>query len=279
MEDLQGYPDLPNPAVLCDAHLMSPYGAYESVPEIAALYDGLPVYSERNDVNFYVDLCRKASGEILELGCGTGRILLPVAKAGGQITGLDYSAQMLEGCRQKLPDALQDRVTLIQGDMTDFRLDREFSLVLIPFRPLQHLLSVEEQLSCLRSVHRHLGENGKMVFDVFNPDPKRLTGPPDREETEDTPEHKLRDGRVLRRTFRVTARRPSEQVSEVQIAYYIGGRRLVQEFPFRYFYRFEVEHLLARAGFRIAALYGNFDRSPFADDSPEMIFVAEKAGR
>jgi SAM-dependent methyltransferase len=258
---------------------MSPYGAYESVHEIAALYDSLPVYSERVDIGFYVDLCRRAMGEILELGCGTGRILIPAAEAGCHITGLEYSRLMLEGCRRKLPDALHDHVTLVQGDMTGFRLDREFALVLIPFRPLQHLTTVEEQLACLRCVYQHLEPRGRLVFDVFNPDPARLTGPPDPQELEDTPEHRLPDGRVLRRTFRVTARHPAEQVNEIEIIYYLENSRLVQSFPFRYYYRFEVEHLLARAGFRVAALYGNFDRSPFTDRSPEMIFVAEKAGR
>ena len=258
---------------------MSPYGAYESVPEIAALYDSLPVYTERADTRFYIDLCRKASGEILDLGCGTGRILIPAAQAGCHITGLDYSHQMLEGCRRKLPDALHDHVTLVQGDMTSFRLDREFSLVLIPFRPFQHLITVEEQLACLRSVHRHLGSKGRLAFDVFHPDAARLTGPPDTEEVVDTPEVSLPDGRKLRRSFRVTERHPAQQINHIDLVYYVDGRPSVQSFPFRYFFRFEVEHLLARAGFRVTALYGNFDRSPFADGSPEMIFVAEKAGR
>jgi len=258
---------------------MSPYGAYESVPEIAALYDSLPVYGERADIRFYVDLCRKASGEILELGCGTGRILIPAAQAGCHVTGLDYSHQMLEGCRRKLPDALHDNVTLVQGDMTSFRLDREFSLVIIPFRPFQHLTTVDEQLACLRSVQQHLSPKGRLVFDVFNPDPSRVAGPPDTEEMEDTPEASLPGGRKLRRAFRVTERRPSQQINQIDLIYYVDGSRLVQSFPFRYFYRFEVEHLLARAGFRVTGLYGNFDRSAFTDDSPEMIFVADKASR
>jgi SAM-dependent methyltransferase len=258
---------------------MSPYGAYDSVTDIGVLYDSVTTYDDREDTNFYVDLCRKATGDILELGCGTGRVLVPAAKAGCHITGLDYSRRMLEACRQKLPDALHDNVTLVQGDMTRFRLDREFSLITIPFRPFQHLVSVEEQISCLRSIHQHLAAKGKLVFDVFHPDPSRLAGPPDAEEIPDRPEIVLPDGRRIHTAFRVTARHPSEQINETDIIYYLDGQRFVQSFAFRYYFRFEIEHLLARMGFRVAALYGDFDRSPFADDSPEMIFVAEKAAR
>jgi hypothetical protein len=165
--------------------------------------------------------------------------------------------------------------------MTRFDLGRSFALVTVPFRPLQHLITVGEQLRFLRCVHSHLQANGRLVFDVFQPDLRQLAGPVQPDEVEDTPETQLADGRTLRRTARFLAKNPAEQSSDIEIAYYLREpngqtRRLVQRFPMRYFFRFELEHLLARTGFEITALYGDFDKSRLGDDSPEMIVVARK---
>jgi SAM-dependent methyltransferase len=259
---------------------MNNYGAYESgLPE---LYDHIPLYKDRKDVEFYVDLCRAAEGEVLELGCGTGRILIPAAEAGCTITGLDQSTFMLERCRAKLkmlPPAAQKRVTLVEADMTNFSLGRSFALATVPFRPFQHLVSVEEQLSFLACVRRHLAPGGKLALDVFHPHLPALISPVSPDEIEDTAEIALPDGRRLRRTFRVTAKRRAEQTNDIELIYYVQDpsgttTRIVQAFPLRYYFRFELEHLLARAGFEIAEFFGGIDRSPFTDSSPEMIVIA-----
>lgn len=134
-------------------------------------------------------------------------------------------------------------------------------------------------MGCLRSVARHLRESGRLIIDVFQPDPVILAKLGDLQEHEDVPETKLPDGRVVRRTSRFAAMRPSEQINDVELIFHVthpDGReeRLVQAFPFRYVFRYEMEHLLARCGFRIDTLYGDFDGSPLADKSPEMVFVA-----
>lgn len=255
---------------------------YDARPEIAELYDQVPLYRDRRDLAFYVDLCRTAGGEVLELGCGTGRILIPAAEAGCTITGLDQSGFMLERCRSKmrtLASEVQKRVTLVEADMTSFSLGRTFARAVVPFRPLQHLMTVEEQLRFLTCVHRHLMPGGKLALDVFHPDLKRLASPASSEETEDTPEYALADGRRLRRTFRLTAKRIAEQINDAELIYYVqdpagNATRIVHAFPMRYFFRFELEHLLARTGFEVQDLFGNFDKSPFTDASPEMIVIA-----
>jgi SAM-dependent methyltransferase len=262
--------------------MLSPYGGYEDIPEIADLYDNIRQYTSRHDRAFYLDLCREARGEILELGCGTGRVLIPVAQAGCRITGLDNSPYMLERCRAKaaaLPHEVQSRITLVQDNMTGFRLDRKFALAIIPFRPLQHIVTVEEQLACLECIRQHLELGGRLAFDVFHPDPLKIGGEPSPDEIEDMPRSDLPDGRSLRRTFRILARRRREQCNDTEVIYYVTNpngdtQRIVQAFPMRYFYRYELEHLLARTGFQVTALYGDFDRSPFTDNSPELIFVA-----
>ncbi|MCU1336624.1 MAG: type 12 methyltransferase [Bryobacterales bacterium] len=105
----------------------SRYGGYEAVPELPELYDQIPSYQARRDAEFYVDLCREARGEVLELGCGTGRVLISAAEAGCTMTGLDQSRFMLERCRRKvrsLAPEVKNRVTLVEADMTNFTLDR-----------------------------------------------------------------------------------------------------------------------------------------------------------
>ncbi|MFQ5695229.1 MAG: class I SAM-dependent methyltransferase [Terriglobia bacterium] len=263
---------------------MSSGGSYDERAEFAEYYDHVPLYRERADRDFYTEQARASGGPVLELGCGTGRILLPMVRAGVDVTGLDSSQRMLARCRAKLsrePPEVQQRVELVQGSMTDFDLNKAFRLVAIPFRAFQHLLTVEEQLACLRGVHRHLRAGGRLILDVFYPNPQMLHDPLFHREAEDTPEQTLPDGRRLRRTTRIAAFHRARQVNDIEIIYHVthpDGRRerLVQAASLRYFFRYELEHLLARASFRVTALYGDFDRSLLGDDSPEMIFITEK---
>ena len=257
---------------------------YEYAPFVAEFYDYIPLYANRPDVNFYVDWARRADGTVLELGCGTGRILIPTAVAGCRITGLDSSGRMLSKCLEKLvkqPNEVRQRVRLVESKMTAFGLREAFSLVTAPFRGFQHLLAVEGQLSTLLCVHRHLAIGGKFVFDVFQVHPQALFDPAWTEEREEGPEIALPDGRKLRRTHRVAAFHRAEQYNDVELIHYVTHldgttERLVYAFPMRYFYRFEIEHLLARCGFRLLELFGNCEGAAFRDDSPDMIFVAEK---
>jgi len=264
---------------------LSQYGSYEDGPFVAEYYDFVPDYAGRRDLEFYLDYSLQAKGTILELGCGTGRVLIPTAGAGCRTVGLDLSSHMLAKCKEKLlrqPKDVQQRVLLFQGNMVDFKLDKSFSLVTMPFRPFQHLVSVEDQTACLRRVHQHLARDGKLILDLFHPDPGKLVGPVTLEEIEDVAEVPLPGGRKFRRTFRITGFHRVEQYNDVELIYYVthpDGRteRFVQAFPMRYFYRYEIEHLLARTGFRIVELFGDYDQSPLTNDSPEMIFVAERA--
>jgi SAM-dependent methyltransferase len=261
------------------------YGSYDAAPFIAEYYD--VSYNRRTDVDvvFYTDLAKGTKGPILELGCGTGRILIPTARAGYDITGLDYSRYMLDRCRDKLskesPD-VQKQVHLVQGDMTDFSLGKKFDLIIMPFRPFQHLLAVEEQKACLNSIHKHLASHGRFVFDLFNPNPLRLVRSPEYEqESQDFPEISMSDGRKVKRHSRTAAFHRESQYNEYELIYYVthpDGRqeRLVDSFTMRYFFRYEVEHLLELCDFKIIDFYGNFEKAPFISDSPEMIFVAGK---
>jgi len=265
----------------------SKYGGYEIQEFVAEFYDAAYNRVRSKDIEFFVDYSKITGGRTLELGCGTGRVLVPTASAGCEITGLDLSPYMLLKCREKLgkqPAEVQERVKLIQGSMTDFATGETYSLITMPFRPFQHLVSVAEQKTCLTCVHRHLVPGGRLIIDVFHPRPDRLVPNPEyMTESEDLPEIKLPDGRKLRRTNRTVGFHRHRQYNDVELIYYVShpdGRqeRLVQSFPMRYYYRYEMEYLLTLCGFSIVELFGDFDKSEFSTDSPEMIFIAEKAG-
>ena len=250
--------------------------SYDAIPDFGLLYDSVPLYAERQDVGFYVEEAKTARGSVLEVGCGTGRILLPIARAGGSITGLDGSRQMLERCRANLaaePAAVQRRVRVVRNDMRTFDLGATYSLIIAPFRVVQHLTTIDDQLRFLATVARHLAPQGRLIFDVFNPRFDMLVGA-DGVEREDTPEQRLPDGRTFRRAYRIARVRWLDQVSEAELVYYVDGTRYVQAFEMRWYLVAELRNLLARAGFRVREMYGDFARGPLVDGCPELVVVA-----
>jgi len=251
--------------------------SYDAIPDFGLLYDHVPLYKERADVGFYVEEAKQARGSVLELGCGTGRILLPIARADCTVVGLDSSRQMLERCRTKLAaeSALESRVTLHQSDMAAFDLGATFALIIAPFRVFQHLTTIDAQLRFLASVAKHLSAGGRFIFDVFNPRFAILVGA-DGAEHEDTPDTRLPDGRTFRRAYRIARVRWVDQVSESELIYYVDGKRYVQAFEMRWFLQAELQHLLVRAGFRVRQVYGDFARGPLVDGAPEQVVVAQK---
>jgi ubiquinone/menaquinone biosynthesis C-methylase UbiE len=264
---------------------MAETGNYVDIYSIAEFYDYVVPYRDRPDVAFFVEAAKEAGTPVLEVGCGTGRILIPTARAGVQITGLDLSPNMLEVGRRRLLAEAEDvrsRALLIQGDMRTFELPEQFRLVTLPFRPFQHLTTVKDQLACLERIQRHLVEDGVLILDIFNPKMEALTADNVGVEMSDEPEFTMPDGRKVIRRHKIVSRDVANQIQQVELIYYVthpDGRqeRLVQAFPMRYLFRFEAEHLLARAGFEVENLYADYDKSPYGSKYPgELIFVARK---
>jgi len=253
--------------------------------DAAEFYDYVVPYATRGDVEFFVDEALSADGPVLELGCGTGRVLIPIARAGVTIVGLDGSPAMLAQCRAKLgaePARVQSRVELHTGDMRAFALGEKFALVTIPFRPFQHLLTVEDQLACLASIHRHLADGGRLILDLFNPSLEYLVNRPLGVEMPEGPPFTMPDGRRVTRSFKIFEADRSAQVNGIELIYDVtrlDGRteRRSHTFHMRYFFRYEAEHLLARSGFVVDQLYAGYDRSAYGSTYPgELIFIARK---
>jgi SAM-dependent methyltransferase len=256
---------------------------HDEYAPIADLYDHVSPYRALTDVGFYVDAASESGGPVLELGCGTGRVLIPTARAGVEITGVDLSPGMLAVCRRSLaaePAHVQSRVQLVHAPMTSFELGRSFRLVTIPFRPFQHLVTVEDQIACLDCIRRHLAPGGRLVFDLFNPSLDAIVNNPIGIEGDPEPEFATSDGRRVVRRHRTVAQDRFRQTGQFELIYYVrhtDGRteRLVHAFTMRYFFRFEVEHLLTRAGFYVEHLYAGADKSAYGSRYPgELFFVA-----
>ena len=253
--------------------------------DVAELYDYVVPYATRGDVEFFVEAARSAKGPVLEVGCGTGRVLIPTARAGLTIVGLDMSSAMLQRCAAKLegePDDVRSRVELVEGDMRAFDLNRRFALTTIPFRPFQHLVTVDDQLACLACIRRHLEPGGRLILDLFNPSLDYLVNRPVGELLPEGPPVDLPDGRRLERHFRITAQDRFTQVNDIELIYDVTEsdgrkRRALHTFRMRYLFRYEAEHLLVRSGFVVEHVYAGYDRSLYGSTYPgELIFVARK---
>ncbi|MGB4338710.1 MAG: class I SAM-dependent methyltransferase [Bacillota bacterium] len=129
------------------------------------------------DIPFYLDLARKHGGPILELGSGSGRLLVPLAEAGHEVTGLDASEDMLKRCANRLltqPQWVRDRVRLEHGDMLAFSLPRRFSLVLAACNTILHCVSTDQLLALFERARAHMAPDGLFVVDFNIPNVKKM---------------------------------------------------------------------------------------------------------
>jgi SAM-dependent methyltransferase len=233
------------------------------------------------DLPFYVDLARKSGGPVLEIACGTGRVLLPVAREGIEIEGVDNSESMLRILRRNLarePREVRERVTVHTGDMRNFQLERKFPLVIIPFRPLQHMYTVQDQVAAF-----HVGEGGRVVFDVFFPNFEGISTNIGKEilDLEWTIDAKPR--KVVRRYFRKKAYDKIQQTFSGDFVFrtYEGDNLVLEEtgpLKMSYYTYQQVRALFLLAGLEPVEEYGSFGREPLDNTSQEMILVVRKSG-
>ena len=247
---------------------------------LARLYDVFPF---EEDLPLYLELAAAEGGRVLEPGCGTGRVLIPLARAGHQVTGLDASPHMLAVAREKLASAgpaVAARVRLVEADMRSFDLGERFDFAVIAVRSFAYLLARSDQQEALSGVAAHLRPGGLLALDLLHPSPAWLLEPPGslrQDLAQYDPEH----GMTLVRTEAVVSTDLAAQVRVIRSAYEVVAgdgsvtKRFV-EWPFRFTYRFEAEHLLERAGFEIEAVYGGYQHEPFTTDSRVMLLLARR---
>ncbi|NTW01525.1 MAG: class I SAM-dependent methyltransferase [Oscillochloris sp.] len=230
------------------------------------------------DLPFYREMARRSGGPILELMCGTGRILLPLVEAGHEMTGVDIAPAMLAIARQHL-DESELAATLIEGDVRSITLPSQiYGMVFVAINSFMHLESIRDQLAALDTARRALMRRGTLVLDLFNPDPIEIAREDNRLVLDRSYEL---DGSHVQKFVAIDSD-AATQTSHVTYLYDetdTAGHvtRRTMRFVMRWFYRYEIEHLLARAGFTLRAVYGSYDLDEYASGSPRMIIVASPA--
>jgi SAM-dependent methyltransferase len=228
-------------------------------------------------IDFYVGLAREAKGPVLDIACGTGRVLLPILQAGVDADGLDLFRPMLDTASRKAA-ALGFSPALHRGDMADFRMPRRYALVVITFNAFCHMLTTEDQLRCLGCIRRHLLPGGLLAFDGAFPGLAWIGAPQDRRELEGETEDP-RTGQTLR-CYDI---RGFDRVAQVQRSRYEverveadGTTRIIHrsEFFVRWTYKAEMELLLRAAGYSRFEICGGFDRRPLTQETDGMVVLA-----
>jgi ubiquinone/menaquinone biosynthesis C-methylase UbiE len=233
----------------------------------------------KGDVDFYVRRATAVPGPVIELGVGTGRVAIPTAAAGQRVIGVDVSAGMIAEARRRAAEAgVADRIAFAEADMRSFVAEAPVHLVTIPFRSFLHVETTEDQLRCLRNVARSLVSGGRLICNMFVPDPAFIAGQDRRRNlhSEFTDELGRRCEIWVTPIYDVTTQRVAIRVS---VDAYDDGRLVDttdHELHLRMIHRYEMEHLLARAGFEVESLYGDFDERPLDETCREMIWVARK---
>jgi SAM-dependent methyltransferase len=231
-------------------------------------------------LDFYVALAREAKGPVLDIACGTGRILLPCLQAGVDIEGLDLFEPMLKTLRAKaVAWGLSPR--LHQADMCDFSLPRRFLLVMIPFNAFIHNMTQESQIRCLQLCREHLLPGGMLAFDTFFPSLEIVGAPENTRVLEGEFPHpdtglpmRMYDTRSFDRVAQV-----QHSLNEIELLAADGRVEAVyrSQISSRYVYKHEMELLLRVAGFARWEIYGDFDCRPLARENEAMVVTAWNA--
>ena len=252
--------------------------SYTSAYLDPALYDVVYTKARVDDVPFYVDLARRQNGLVLEVACGTGRVLLPTMQAGVDIHGFDLEPGMLDRLREKArPLGLTPKV--FQADMRDFTMPARYRLITIPFRAFLHMESTEDQIRALRCVREHLESGGVLAFNVFYPCVDIIAASEGVRKLSIDTTH-LETGRPVRVYDVQRYQRAAQRVAverDVVIENEDGTTSTVSYgFELRWIYRFEMELLLRAAGFTHFEFFGGFDGRPLEKDTDEMVVLARK---
>lgn len=247
--------------------------------KIASFYDLIHA-DLTEDVDFLLALADKIGGPILELGCGTGRILLPLARAGHVVTGLDRSTAMLARAKQKLieeDELVRSRINIVQGDMRSIQLEAGFRLAIASYNTLMHLDGTTK-IALLKNVRKHLQSGGTLYIDLDNPFEISDSNDDDLlilERTMSDPD--TGDTIIQASSSWVDSDAQYRHITWLfDVSPQSGGpiSRTIVETDYHYLFPHELEIVLVGAGFRLEALFGGYDKEPFSEESARLIALA-----
>ncbi len=224
------------------------------------------------DIPFFINLAEEVGGPVLELGCGTGRIALPIARRGMEVVGMDLSYSMVGKAMgrakgENLP------VRCFVGDMRRFVLKRRFPLIIVPFNAFSHLYTLEDIRGFFESVSGVLDEKGRLVVDVFNPDADILRGSTVRRLVGSYTDTEGRQV-VVYGTSWYDAR---TQINHVKWYFTRGEEEWVREFTMRVFFPQELMNYARLMGFEPLKIMGNYRGEMLKNSSPRIILVLGRA--
>ena len=237
----------------------------------ANIYDGMN--TNLSDLQFYKQwLPKNRDSRILELCCGTGRLTIPIAKDGYDISGVDYTSSMLEQAKIKASEAGLD-VNFIEADIRTLDLHEKYDFIFIPFNSIHHLYKNEDLFKALNVVKNHLKNGGSFLLDCFNPNIKYIVE--GEREQKEIASYKTEDGRevLIKQTMRYENK---TQINRIEWHYFINGEfNSVQNLDMRMFFPQELDSYLKWNGFNIIQKFGGFDKEEFNDNSEKQIIVCQ----
>ncbi|MEO1443073.1 MAG: class I SAM-dependent methyltransferase, partial [Chloroflexota bacterium] len=246
---------------------------------VARYYDAENA-DKTDDIAFYRELAEEYDGPILDIGCGSGRVVLPLARDGRTVHGIDNNAPMLERAHKRVamqPDHYMT-LTLQEGDvLTDDLPDEKYSMILLSYNMLMHFHEQTTQITLLERMRYHIADDGVLVIDLPNAGEMFATPDSDAVTLERTFVEPETGHMVMQQAVSTLDR--ATQFMRVQWIYdeiTDDGtlRRTVAPTVFRYFFPYEVQLLLRLTGFTVEQMFGDTDGSPFEDGSPRMIVIA-----
>lgn len=225
-------------------------------------------------LEFYRRQVSRYGEPVLELACGSGRLTIPLAKGGINITGLDISTNMLDLAETKAAEQ-KVNVSFIHGDIRDFDLSKSFQLIFIAAQSLSHLYKREEIEACFTCVRKHLAKGGKFLIELFNPSLSLLTRDPEKPYLLDNGvfENLNGEGKVF-----VTYQAHYDLATQINhICYFyrseFSGEEKVVSFDMKQFFPQEIDALLVYNNFSIEHKYGSYDETKFSSDSNKQLIV------
>ena len=237
----------------------------------ANIYDG--INTNLADLQFYKRwLPKSKETRILELCCGTGRLTLPIARDGYDISGVDYTSSMLGQAKIKASKAGL-KISFIEADIRTLNLQEKYDLIFIPFNSIHHLYKNEDLFKAFSVVKNHLKERGLFLLDCFNPNIQYIV-----EEEKDLKEiatYTTDDGRevLIKQTMRYENK---TQINRIEWHFFINGEfNSIQNLDMRMFFPQELDSYLEWNGFKIIHKYGGFEEEEFNDNSEKQVFVCQ----
>lgn len=232
------------------------------------------------EYGFYLSELKNREGPVLELGCGTGMILLKMLEEDIDIFGIDISSEMLNVLIEKAikKGYLDIEKRVKQSNMVDLNYDFKFSDVIIPARSFLHLTKQDEQINCLRNIYNHLNDRGRLLLNFFNPNLSALIKyikSNDEFKYYNTFNDSTNKSRKIKLYFK-QMNNISDQIQDIKWKFKLDGKESESNMKIRWIYKEEFKLLLRLAGFNKWQLYGDFDKNSFNNESNEMVWITEK---